>query len=125
VKMFSASVLTQFAGQCASSAEATAGRPSRRIGHKLLSLRPVGWARGGERRMPLARTAKRLKTLRSAMGSYWKKSAWIWVWRHSRLGLAPRPFGVGAAGALARLELFKATTNGLIDLRRAFMQLSP
>jgi hypothetical protein len=35
------------------------------------------------------------------MGSYWKKLAWIWVWRHVglglahiRLGLAPRRLGV-------------------------------
>ena len=53
----------------------------------------------GECRMPLARAAKRLKRLKTAMGSYWKKLAWIWVWRHVRLGLAPRPFGVGAAPA--------------------------
>jgi hypothetical protein len=33
------------------------------------------------------------------MGSYWKKLAWIWVWRHVRLGLAPCPFGAGAAAA--------------------------
>ena len=33
------------------------------------------------------------------MGSYWKKLAWIWVWRHVRLGLAPRRLGVGAAPA--------------------------
>jgi putative membrane protein len=30
------------------------------------------------------------------MGGYWKNLAWIWVWRHVRLGLAPRPLGVGA-----------------------------
>jgi hypothetical protein len=45
------------------------------------------------------------------MGSSWKKLAWIWVWRHSRLGLAPRPFGVGADGAFARLEPFKANDH--------------
>ena len=28
------------------------------------------------------------------MGGYWKKLAWIWVWRHVRLGLAPLPLGV-------------------------------
>jgi hypothetical protein len=38
-----------------------------------------------------------LKKLKTAMGGYWKKLAWIWVWRHVRLGLAPRPLGVGAA----------------------------
>jgi len=27
-------------------------------------------------------------------GSYWKKLAWIWVWRHVRLGLAPRRLGI-------------------------------
>jgi hypothetical protein len=41
-------------------------------------------------------SAKLLKRLKTAMGGYWKKLAWIWVWRHSRLGLAPRPYGVGA-----------------------------
>jgi hypothetical protein len=41
--------------------------------------------------------AKPLKTLKTAMGSYWKKLAWIWVWRHSRLGLAPYRLGAGAA----------------------------
>jgi hypothetical protein len=49
--------------------------------------------RGGKRRMPLARAAKPLKRLKTAMGSSWKKLAWIWVWRHSRLGLAPLPLG--------------------------------
>jgi hypothetical protein len=43
-----------------------------------------------------------LKRLKKAMGSYWKKLAWIWVWRHVRLGLAPRPLGVGAASASDR-----------------------
>src|SRR5271155_565526 len=43
--------------------------------------------RGGKGRMPLARAAKRLKRLKTAMGSYWKKLAWIWVWRHVGLGL--------------------------------------
>jgi hypothetical protein len=27
--------------------------------------------------------AKPLKRLKTAMGSYWKKLAWIWVWRQS------------------------------------------
>jgi hypothetical protein len=35
-----------------------------------------------------------LKRLGTAMGRYWKKLAWIWVWRHSSLGLAPRPLGI-------------------------------
>jgi len=48
----------------------------------------------GERRMPLARAAKRMKRLKTAMGSYWKKLAWIWLWRHVGLGLAPRRLGV-------------------------------
>jgi hypothetical protein len=37
---------------------------------------------------PLARAAKCLKRLKTAMGSYWKKLVWIWVWRHVGLGLA-------------------------------------
>jgi hypothetical protein len=49
-----------------------------------------------------ARAAKPLKRLKTAMGSYWKKLAWIWVWRHVGLGLAPRPFGVGATSAWDR-----------------------
>ena len=52
--------------------------------------------------MPLARAAKRLKRLKTAMGSYWKNLAWIWVWRHVGLGLAPRPFGVGAPSIWGR-----------------------
>src|SRR5580658_2988635 len=66
------------------------------------------WAARGECRMPLAGAAKSLKTLKTAMGGYWKKLAWIWVWRHVRLGLAPRPFGVGAAsvwGGATRRDL--------------------
>jgi len=55
--------------------------------------------RGGKGRMPLARAAKRLKWLKTAMGGYWKKLAWIWVWRRIRLGSAPHPLGVGAASA--------------------------
>jgi hypothetical protein len=47
--------------------------------------------------MTLAMAAKPLKKLKTAMGGYWKKLAWIWVWRHSRLGLAPRPLGARAA----------------------------
>jgi hypothetical protein len=47
----------------------------------------------------VARAAKPLKRLKTAMGGYWKKLAWIWVWRHSRLGLAPCPFGARAAKA--------------------------
>jgi hypothetical protein len=62
--------------------------------------------------MPLARAAKRLKRLKTAMGGYWKKLAWIWVWRHSAwgrrhsawgwrhvgLGLAPPRLGRAGAG---------------------------
>jgi len=44
--------------------------------------------------MPLARASKCLKRLKTAMGSYWKKLEWIWVWRHVGLGLAPRRFGI-------------------------------
>jgi hypothetical protein len=50
--------------------------------------------RRGKGRMPLASAAKRLKRLKTAMGGCWKKLAWIWVWRHSRLGLAPRRLGI-------------------------------
>jgi hypothetical protein len=53
----------------------------------------------GEYRLPFAFlrwAAKLLKSLKTAMGSYWKKLTWIWVWRHSRLGLAPRRLGFGA-----------------------------
>jgi hypothetical protein len=59
----------------------------------------------GERWVPLAGPAKPLKRLKTAMGSYWKKLAWIWVWRHVGLGLAPRPFGAGAASAWDRRGL--------------------
>jgi hypothetical protein len=31
------------------------------------------------------------------MGGYWKKLAWIWVWRHVGLCLAPRPLGIDGA----------------------------
>ena len=48
---------------------------------------------------------KRLKRLKTAMGSYWKKLAWIWVWRHVGLGLAPCPFGVGPGRARRRPRL--------------------
>ena len=48
-------------------------------------------------RMPLARAAKRLKRLKTAMGGSWKKLAWIWVRRHVRLGLAPRRLGIDGA----------------------------
>jgi len=30
------------------------------------------------------------------MGSYWFGATSAWVWRHVRLGLAPRPLGFGA-----------------------------
>jgi hypothetical protein len=46
---------------------------------------------------PITReAAKPLKRLKTAMGSYWKKLAWVWVSRHAGLGLAPHPPGVGA-----------------------------
>ena len=68
--------------------------------------------KGRQGRMSLAGAAKPLKRLKTAMGSYWKKLAWIWVWRHVGLGLAPRPFGVGAADALARLKLSRRRSTG-------------
>ena len=46
--------------------------------------------------MPLAGASKRLKRLKTAMGSYWKKLAWIWVWRTSAW-VWRRSVGVGAA----------------------------
>jgi hypothetical protein len=52
--------------------------------------------------MPLAEAAKPLKRLKTAMGSYWKKLAWIWVWRHVGLGLAPRRLGIGTMSAWGR-----------------------
>ena len=33
-----------------------------------------------------SRETQPLKRLKTAMGSYWKKLAWIWVWRHVPLG---------------------------------------
>ena len=40
--------------------------------------------------------AKPLKTFKTTMGNSCQKLAWIWVWRHDCLGLAPRSLGVGA-----------------------------
>jgi hypothetical protein len=57
-------------------------------------FRKMGRGGKSERRKPLAGAAKPLKKLKTAMGGYWKKLAWIWVWRHVRLGLAPRRLGV-------------------------------
>jgi hypothetical protein len=69
--------------------------------------------RGRQGRMPLAGPAKPLKRLKTAMGGYWKKLAWIWVWRHVRLGLAPRPFGIGGASARGRRRAaLAANTQG-------------
>jgi hypothetical protein len=51
------------------------------------------------RTFALARAAKPLKRVKTAMGSYWKKLAWIWVWRHSRLGSALHPLGLDATSA--------------------------
>jgi hypothetical protein len=60
-------------------------------------VKAIGPLRGQQGRMPLATTAKSLKRLKTAMGGYWKKLAWIWVWRHVRLGLAPHRLGARAA----------------------------
>ena len=65
----------------------------------------MGRAASGECRTPLAIAAKPLKKLKTAMGSYWKKLAWIWVGHHVRLGLAPLPLGAGAAPAWDRRGL--------------------
>jgi hypothetical protein len=62
--------------------------------------------------MPLARAAKSLKRLKKGNGQLLEKVGWIWVWRHFRLGLAPRPFGVGAAAALARIKLSRRRSTG-------------
>ena len=51
--------------------------------------------------MSLARAAKRLKRFKTAMGGYWKKLAWIWVWRHVRLGSAPCRLGIGGTMSTA------------------------
>jgi|HubBroStandDraft_1064217.scaffolds.fasta_scaffold17694_4 hypothetical protein len=59
----------------------------------LLLARKLRRARG-ECRLPLSGAAKSLKRLKTAMGGYWKKLAWIWVWRHVGLGLAPRRLGL-------------------------------
>jgi hypothetical protein len=59
----------------------------------------TGWGDEGERRAPLAGAVKPLKRLKMAIISSWKKLAWIWVWRHIGLGLAPCPFAVGDAPA--------------------------
>ena len=52
----------------------------------------------------LARAAKCLKGPKTAMGGYWEKLAWMRGWRHVRLGLAPRLFGVGVAPVWDRLD---------------------
>jgi hypothetical protein len=59
-------------------------------------------ARGeGRRPVPIARAAKPLKRLKTAICAYWKNLAWIWIWRHVGLGwrrvglgLAPRRLGI-------------------------------
>jgi hypothetical protein len=61
-----------------------------------------GMGKGGNGRMSLASAAKCLKRLKIAMSNSWKKLAWIWVWRHVGLGLAPRPFGARAASSWDR-----------------------
>jgi len=52
---------------------------------------------GGSRRMSLARAAKPLKRLKTTMGSYCEKLAWIWDRRHVRLGSAPRARCLGTS----------------------------
>jgi hypothetical protein len=32
-----------------------------------------------------------IEKAQNVMGGYWKKLAWIWLWRRSRVGLAPTP----------------------------------
>ena len=73
------------------AAYARTGIRSRRRGEAQRRLR----ARASGPRRP----AKPLKTFKTAMGISWKKLAWIWGWRHVRLGLAPRRLGVGAVSA--------------------------
>jgi hypothetical protein len=43
--------------------------------------------------------AKPLKRLKTAMGGYWKKLAWVWVGAASGLGLAPHRLGRAITGA--------------------------
>jgi hypothetical protein len=62
------------------------------------------WAARADASCESARAAKLLKRLKMAMEGYWKKLAWIWVRRHVRLGLARRPFGVGAAPSRDRRD---------------------
>jgi hypothetical protein len=88
----------------------------------------------GEYRLPFAFlrwAAKLLKSLKTAMGSYWKKLTWIWVWRHSRLGLAPRRLGFGATpvwagaapvgidGTMPTVNAIRATSVVLLSRRDA------
>jgi hypothetical protein len=48
------------------------------------------------------------------MGAYWKKLGWIWVWRHVRLGLAPRPLGVGATSAWGSRRRYRSTRSMIL-----------
>ena len=74
--------------------------PTSAISAKTTGAPPPLGARGRRFRPESRReAAKPLKRLKTAIGSYWKKLAWIWVWRHVCLGLAPHPLGFGAAPA--------------------------
>ena len=85
-------------GRLGAAAPPSASRPSSRRSKNGNSTGMSRQARTTARRAPLAhcRAAKPLKTFKTTMGSSCLELAWIWVWRHVCLGLAPRPLGVGA-----------------------------
>jgi hypothetical protein len=82
----------------AAAAPPSASRPSGRRSKNGNSTGMSRRARTTARRGPLAhcQAAKPLKTFKTTMGSSCLELAWIWVWCHACLGLAPRPLGVGA-----------------------------
>jgi hypothetical protein len=63
----------------------------------------MGRGARGECRMPLARPARPLKRLKTAVGSYWKKG-WHGFGRHEGLGLAPCRLGIDATSAWDRRD---------------------
>ena len=65
---------------------------------------------GGGIAPPAAKPLKRLKT---AMASYSEKLAWIWGWRHVRLGLEPRELGIvqAVSGEFPRLATLGFATS--------------
>ena len=85
-------------GRLGVAAGPSASRPPSRRSANGNSTGTSRQARTTARRAPLAHchAAKPLKTFKTTMGSSCQKLAWIWVWRHVCLGLAPRSLGVGA-----------------------------